>query len=49
MPSGELAHLTGVSTDTLRYDNRFGLLPREFAQGGVLSPLTKRTGREDSL
>lgn len=27
MRSGQLAHLTGVSTDTLRHYERFGLLP----------------------
>jgi hypothetical protein len=50
MPSGELARLNGVSTDTLRHYEGFGLLPREFAQVAyfLLSPrkLEGKTGCE---
>lgn len=34
MRSGELAHLTGVSTDTLRHYERLGLLPKPRRTGG---------------
>jgi DNA-binding transcriptional MerR regulator len=34
MRSGQLAHLTGVSTDTLRHYERFGLLPLPLRTAG---------------
>ncbi|MDE2181380.1 MAG: MerR family DNA-binding transcriptional regulator, partial [candidate division NC10 bacterium] len=34
MRSGELARLTGISTDTLRHYERLGLLPKPPRTGG---------------
>lgn len=44
MRSGELAHLTGVSTDTLRHYERLRLLPKPPRTGGGY-----RNYRDDSL